>query len=174
MPPELIAWLVLGLLALVGLHEATHVLIARWHGHPTVCVAINPVGVAVVFEDTPRAHYWASQVLLPAAVTWVVCYVWLAVALSYPSQLHASVAIQATLERLPLLVTVLTVLTSAGDVVSGIMEVRRPVWGDERIHRGFRLLSKVPNVMLFTEHGRRRWQAHWAGAQVGRAASAAS
>ena len=67
MPAELIVWLVLGFVALVALHEMTHVLIARFHGHPTVCVAINPVGVAVVFEDSPRARYWLAQVILPAA-----------------------------------------------------------------------------------------------------------
>src|SRR5919202_370859 len=77
MPPELVAWLVLGFLALVALHELTHVLIARLHGHPTVCVAINPVGVAVVFEDSPRARYWLLQVILPAIVSWAICYVWL-------------------------------------------------------------------------------------------------
>ena len=71
MPPELVAWLVLGFLALVVLHELTHVLIARFHGHPTVCVAINPIGVAVVFEDSPRARYWLLQVILPAIVSWV-------------------------------------------------------------------------------------------------------
>ena len=38
MPPELIAWLIFGLLAPVGLHEWTHVLIARRHAHPCVCL----------------------------------------------------------------------------------------------------------------------------------------
>ena len=61
--------MVCGFLALVALHEATHVAVAACHGHPMVCIAINPIGVAVVFEDTPRAQYWLLQVILPAAVS---------------------------------------------------------------------------------------------------------
>ncbi len=58
MPTELFAWMILGLLAVVALHEMTHVFIARAHGHPTVCVAVNAVGVAVVFDDTSSRGYW--------------------------------------------------------------------------------------------------------------------
>ena len=92
MPLELVAWLILGLLAVVACHEATHVLIARAHGHPTVCVAVNPVGVAVVFEDTPSRRYWMWQVVLPMLVTAAVSYVWLFVLVSYPSPMAPDLA----------------------------------------------------------------------------------
>ena len=172
MPPELIAWLVIGFVALAGLHELTHVLIARWHGHPTVCVAINVVGVAVVFEDTPRVRYWISQVILPAIVTWVICYIWLFGAIVYPSALQAQITVEDPLRFLPALVTLLTVLTSAGDLVSAILEIRKPVWGDDRVLRDFRVLKKIPNLIMFTSHGRRRWQATWAGIKANAATSA--
>jgi len=162
LPVELLVWLVLGFVALAALHELTHVLIARWHGHPTVCVAINPVGVAVVFEDTPRIPYWAFQVILPALVTWVVCYIWLYVSLVYPSGLQTWLAIHNRLDYLPAVVTLLTIVTSGGDIVSAIMEVTRPVWGDDRIRRDFRVLKRVPTLVVFTQHGRQRWQAVWA------------
>jgi hypothetical protein len=71
---ELVAWLVLVFLALVVLHELTHVLIAACRSHRTVCIAINPVGVAVLFEDAPRTRYWLLRVILPALVSWAACY----------------------------------------------------------------------------------------------------
>src|ERR1044072_7863061 len=108
MPPELVAWLVLGFLALVALHELTHVLIAKAHGHPTVCVAINPVGVALVFEDSPRARFWRLQVILPAIVSWAICFVWVYVLFSYPATYQAITNQADVLAQLPWVVTLLT------------------------------------------------------------------
>ncbi|MCC6177672.1 MAG: site-2 protease family protein [Chloroflexi bacterium] len=167
MPPELVAWLVIGFVALVVLHEAAHVLVARWHGHPCVCVAINPVGVAVVFEDTPRLRYWSLQVIVPAAISWGVCYVWLYGLFTYPAPIQSRAQELELLENLPLLVTLLTLLTSGGDILSGFMEVRRPIHGDERIRRDFAILRKMPTLVLFTTHGRQRWQAVWHAIRAG-------
>lgn len=167
MPSELIAWLVFGFLALVALHELTHVLIARFHGHPTVCVAINPVGVAVVFEDTPRVRYWLAQVILPAVVSWLICYVWLYGVFTYPAPFQANFNQADLLAQLPYLVTLLTVLTSGGDIISGIVEVRKPVHGHARIRRDFDVLKKMPAIVLFTAHGRKHWHETWLAAKTG-------
>lgn len=174
MPPELVAWLVLGFLALVALHELTHVLIAKAHGHPTVCVAINPIGVAVVFEDSPRARYWLAQVILPAIVSWVICYVWLYGLFTYPAPFQARINQAEVLTQLPWVVTLLTLLTSGGDIVSGFVEVRRPVHGHERIHRDFAVLRKLPALVLFTAHGRKHWRGIWLAGKTTAAGSAAA
>jgi hypothetical protein len=158
---DLVAWLVLGFLALVALHELTHVLIAACHGHPTVCIAINPVGVAVVFEDAPRVHYWMLQVILPALVSWAVCYAWLYGLFTYPSTYNAGVDIDAIVAQLPWIVTLITVLTSGGDILSGYVDVTNPVHGPDRVHRGFAVLRKTPALVLFTAHGRKHWHATW-------------
>jgi hypothetical protein len=173
-PSELIAWLVLGFLALVLVHELTHVLIARFHGHPTVCVAINPVGVAVVFEDTPRTRYWLAQVILPAIVSWVICYVWLYGLFTYPAPFQVRVNQAQLLAQLPYLVTLLTLLTSGGDIISGIVEVRKPVHGHARIHRDFGVLKKMPAIVLFTAHGRKHWHDTWLAVKAGTAPGAAA
>ena len=167
MPPELVAWLVLGFLALVVLHEMTHVLIAKCHGHPTVCVAINPIGVAVVFEDSPRARYWLLQVILPAIVSWVVCYVWLYGLFTYPASYTAKINISEVVAQLPWIVTLLTVLTSGGDILSGYIEVAKPVHGHARIHRDFNVLKKMPALVMFTAHGRRHWRETWIATKAG-------
>ena len=73
----LLAWLIAGFSLIVICHELTHILIARAHGHRLVCVAVNPVGAAVVFEDQPTTRYWCLQVLLPLLVTAAGSYLWL-------------------------------------------------------------------------------------------------
>src|SRR2546430_875636 len=140
MPAGLLAWMILGLLAIVALHEMTHVFIARAHGHRTVCVALNPVGVAVVFEDTPSRSYWIWQVALPMAVTALVSYVWLLVMVTYPSQLQPSMLARGVADSLPFLAVILAVLTSGGDILGLILELRRPLWGEDRILRDLRVL----------------------------------
>jgi hypothetical protein len=161
MPPELILWLVVGFLALVVLHEATHAIVARVHGHPLVCVAVNPIGVCVVFEDAPRPRYWLAQVILPAVVSWIVCYVWLYGVFTFPAPYQAKFDLQKAIDALPLIVTLLTLLTSGGDIFSGWVELRKPLWGDARIHRDFGTLKKIPSWVYFTAHGRRKWQPVW-------------
>ena len=158
---DLVVWLVLGFLALVALHELTHVLIATCHGHPTVCIAINPVGVAVVFEDAPRVRYWMLQVILPALVSWAVCYAWLYGLFTYPSTYNASIDIDAIVAQLPWIVTLITILTSGGDILSGYVDVTNPVHGPDRVHRGFAVLRKTPSIVLFTAHGRTHWRESW-------------
>ena len=162
MPAELVAWMVLGLLAVVALHELTHVLIARAHGHRTVCVAVNPVGVAVVFEDTPSHAYWIWQVALPMTVTAIVGYLWLLVMVTYRSQVQPSMAARGVADSLPLIAVIMAILTSGGDILGLVLEVRRPVWGEERILRDLRILRKLPAMVRFTEYGRARWQPTWA------------
>jgi hypothetical protein len=170
MPPELVAWLVLGFLALVALHELTHVLIAKAHGHPTVCVAINLVGVAVVFEDSPRARYWVLQVILPAIVSWAICYVWLYGLFTYPAPFQARINQAEVLAQLPWVVSLLTLLTSGGDILSGWVEVRNPVHGHDRIHRDFKVLRKMRALVLFTNHGKTHWRETWLAGKVAAAA----
>jgi hypothetical protein len=167
MSSAVIVWLVVGFIALVLLHELTHVLIARCHGHPTVCVAINPIGVAVVFEDSPRARYWLAQVILPAIVSWVICYGWLYVLFAWFAPAQIRFDLDQVLQNLPIIVTVLTLLTSGGDIISGFVEVRKPVWGEDRIHRDFAVLKKMPALVLFTAHGRLRWRDVWLSLKAG-------
>jgi hypothetical protein len=173
-PPELVVWLVIGFLTLIALHELTHVLIARLYGHPTVCVAINPIGVAVVFEDTPRARYWLLQVVLPAIVSWAIIYVWLYGLFTYPAPFQARIDLERILGHLPLVVTLLTALTSGGDIVSGYVEVSKPVHGHARIHRDFAVLRKLPSLVFFTAHGRKHWRETWLAVKSGTVARTAT
>ncbi len=94
-------------------------------------------------------------------VTAAVSYVWLLVMVTYPSQLQPSTAARGVDDSLPLVSLIMAVLTSGGDILGLILEVRRPVWGEERILRDLRILRKLPSVVRFTEYGRLRWQPAW-------------
>jgi hypothetical protein len=158
---DLLAWTVLGLIGVVVSHELTHVLIAHAHGHRTVCVAVNPIGVAVVFEDTPCPRYWAWQVALPMLVTAVCSYGWLYGLVTFPADLHGTRASEAILSGLPALVALLALLTSGGDILGLLFERSQPLQGDERIRRDLKILRKMPTFVHFTAYGRQRWQADW-------------
>lgn len=164
MSPQALLWLILGLVVIVVAHELAHVAVARAHGHRVICVAFNPIGVAVVFEDTPDPRYWLLQLALPSLASWLLGIAWLfgLFALFGPGVAPPLSPQPATLLAAG---TLLTVLTGAGDIAAYVMERRRPLWGDERVVRDFRLLRKLPALVLFTSYGR-RWEPAWR--QLGR------
>ena len=98
------------------------------------------MGVAVDFEDAPRARYWLLQVVPPALVSWTVCYAWLDGLLTYPASYNAGLDIEAILARLPSIVSLITVLTIGSDMLSGDVGMTRPVHGPTRVHRGLAVL----------------------------------
>ena len=69
--------------------------------------------------------------------------------------------------------TLVTVLTSGGDVLSGYVDVTSPVHGPARIHRGFAVLRRMPALVLFTSYGRKRWHGTWMAGRVSAATPAA-
>lgn len=161
MPFDLLAWTFLGLFGVVIGHELTHVAIAHAHGHRTVCVAVNPVGVAVIFEDTPSPGYGAWQVALPMLVTAIASYGWLYGLVTIPNELQGSETSQVVLGALPGLVVLLALLTSGGDILGLLFERRRPLEGDDRIRRDLEILRLMPTLVRFTAYGRQRWEADW-------------
>src|SRR4051794_27125152 len=124
-PLGTLALVVAGLIAIVVLHELSHVWIARRFGHPLVCVAINAVGVGVVFEDKPSRRYWALQVFLPMVVTAASCYALMQAlaALAVFDTRSASGAIST--ETLMVAALATAFLTSLGDVLGVLLELRR-------------------------------------------------
>jgi hypothetical protein len=91
-------------------------------------------------------------------VTAAVSYIWLFVLVTYPSQLQPTFATRGVVASLPAAVVLLAVLTSGGDIFGLLLELRRPVWGEDRILRDLRLLRRIPSVVRFTEYGRDRWE----------------
>jgi hypothetical protein len=160
MGPEFSLLLFVGVVVIATAHELVHVVIARRHGYPVICVAINPIGVMLIFEDAPVPRYWLLQFTLPLLVTWALGYLWLLLLmalLGVPEQL----ALLAGRPDVTALATgVVALATSGGDLVAFVMELRKPLWGDERVLRDFRILRKLPALVHFLAAGR-RWQPTW-------------
>lgn len=159
MSPQTWLWLVLGLLGVVLAHELTHLAIARAHGYRLLGIGLNPIGVAVVFEDSPDRRYWLLQLALPAATTWLLSLVWTLGLFGYLGPQIAVVPF-APQGAVVAGVTVLVLLTSGGDVAACVSELRRPLRGEARVARDLRLLRKLPTLVYFTEYGR-RWKPLW-------------
>ena len=102
-------------------------------------------------------------------MSWVVCYVWLYGLFTYPASLQARINQAERAGQLPWIVTLLTLLTSGGDIISGYVEVAKPVHGHARIHRDFGVLRKMPALVLFTAHGRKHWRETWLAGKSGAA-----
>lgn len=160
MSVTVLAWSLLGFLAIVIFHELTHIAIARSHGHPTVCIAINPLGVAVVFEDAPSRRYWLCQVFLPMLVTAALGYIWLAGLFAIPLA-GGGPAQPSPRHLVPLVAAALAVSTSAGDLLSLLLEWRAPIVSEERVRRDLRLLRRIPSLVWFTRYGHARWGTVW-------------
>jgi hypothetical protein len=158
---EVVAWLLIGPPALVALHEAAHFAIARLHGHRVVCVAVNPIGIAVLFEDAPRVGYRLAQAVVPALVTWAAAYAWLAGTFAALASYTPLVPLDEVLARLPWTASLFTLLTSGADLAGACLDLARPVRGPARVERGLASLRAVPSLVLFTPYGRRRWQGAW-------------
>jgi hypothetical protein len=149
--PGHVAELVLLVLAIVVFHELAHILVARAYGYRTVCVAVSPLAVGIVFLDQPIRRYWTLQVVVPMVVTAAVTYVGL-VSLPITSTLAQS-ALPAGWHWPLMFATGLALLTSSGDMLSMLFESRRPLWGRDRIARDVRLLKRVGGMIRFTEFG---------------------
>jgi hypothetical protein len=147
-----VAELALFVLAIVIFHELAHIMVARAYGYRTVCLAISPLAVGIVFLDQPIRRYWALQVTVPMVVTALVTYIGL---ITLPI---TAMVVQSALpagQHWPLLFAVgLAMLTSSGDMASMLLESRRPLWGKDRILRDIRLLKRVGGIIRFTEFGR--------------------
>jgi hypothetical protein len=158
----LLSWLIAGFLIVVVCHELTHILVARAHGHRLVCVAVNPVGAAVVIEDQPTSRYWCWQVALPWLVTAGTSYLWLLGLVGLPLGESLPNLPAGFQSALPWQALLLASLTSLGDLLACLLEQRRPRSTQERIVRDLQLLRRLPSVVRFTSYGQGRWGAAWA------------
>lgn len=154
---ELIGVVVLIVLA----HELTHLWVARLHGQRLICVSINPIGVAVVFEGEASHCHAVWQVVAPLLVTLAATVAWLWLA---PSGTLGSDGTGHQLsEQAVRLAALLAVLTSGGDIVGSCLEAARPLCGADRVERDLRFLRRLPGLTRFTGYGRARWESFWHG-----------
>ena len=140
--PGLILFLVLWML----LFRCAHILIMMLRRAPLLGWAIGPLGITFMTLHEPSALAIWLDVFLPALVSGVVLYVGLFTSLSPLPLLHHPI-----LEVLLICFGVL--ITSTGDVVNALNDLRYPLWGEVRVLRTIQLLQATAARIHFTPFG---------------------
>ncbi|HLZ60886.1 MAG TPA: hypothetical protein VKR06_28385 [Ktedonosporobacter sp.] len=138
----------LGLLLVLWiiLFKGMHLMIMLLRHEPLIGWAIGPLGVTVMFLHEPSLLYIWLDVLFPALVSAGVLYVGLFTSLS-----------PIALPHHPLFIAVVLVcgvlLTSIGDLMNALRDVRHPLWGEARILRSIQILRGSWAKIHFTPFG---------------------
>lgn len=141
---------VLGLIAFLvlwfGLFQCAHLLVVLLRRSPLIGWAVGPLGVSVVFLHEPSMLFIWLDVILPACVSASVLYFGLFSAWS-----------PLVLPQHPLFVIATVVagllISSTGNVMNTLRDLRHPLWGEARILRTIQLLRASWARIHFTPFG---------------------
>ena len=126
--------------------RCAHLFLTIFRHGPLVGWAIGPLGVTVLFLHEPPALYIWLDVLCPAIVSGTVLYVGLFTSLS-PVTLPHSPFIEI------LIISCGVLITSTGDLINALQDVRHPLWGEARILRNMQNLRTTWAKIHFTPFG---------------------
>lgn len=126
--------------------KGTHVLLTLLRHEPLIGWAIGPLGITLMSLYEPSLLYIWLDVLFPALISGGMLYVGLFTSLSPLSLSH-----RPLFETIVIAVGVL--LTSTGDVVNALRDLRYPLWGEARILRSIQGLRATWARIHFTPFG---------------------
>ena len=153
MPGELTGIHIISILGLVVLFvlwivlfRCAHILIILLRREPLVGWAISPLGVTLMSVNEPSVLYIWLRVIFPAIISGSVLYV----------GLFTSIA-TIVLPHRPIVETIIVLcgvlITSVGDVVNALLDLRHPLWGEARILRTIQMLRVTWAKIHFTPFG---------------------
>jgi hypothetical protein len=131
----------------IVLFECTHMLVSLLRHDPLIGWAIGPLGVTTLFLREPSPFYILLNVLLPALVSGGVLYVGLFTSLPSALVLPHHLLVEV------IVVVVGVLLTSTGDVVNALRDLRYPLWGEARILCSLQFLRASWASIHFTPFG---------------------
>lgn len=139
-----------GLLGLLGLwiilFEGTHLLLSLLRHEPLIGWAVGPFGFTPLYLREPSTLYILLNVFLPALVSGFVLYIGLFTSIapiSLPHDLFLEVVIIAAG----------ILITSTGDAMNTLRDLRYPLWGEARILRNIQTLRASWASIHFTPFG---------------------
>ena len=130
----------------IVLFRSTHLLVMLIRREPLIGWAVGPLGVTLMVLHEPSTLRIWLDVVGPALVSGSVLYVGLFTSLSpitFPQ--HPFVTV--------LVITCGVLITSAGDFVNALRDLRHPLWGEARILRSIQLLRATWAKIHFTPFG---------------------
>ncbi|MBV8695821.1 MAG: hypothetical protein JO125_09610 [Chloroflexi bacterium] len=128
------------------LFKFTHLLIMLLRHEPLIGWAIGPLGITIMSLHEPTAFYIWLDVLCPALVSAALLHLGLFTSLSPITLPH-----RPLIEIITIAIAVL--LTSTGDVLNALRDLRYPLWGEARILRSIQTVRATWAKIHFTPFG---------------------
>ena len=139
--------LVTYLLIWIVLVECARILVRAYRNDPLVGWAVGPLGVSTLYLSEPSPVFILFNALFPAVVSAFVLYLGLFTALPSPLALPSNPLVKI------LVIAVGVLLTSTGDFLDAMRDLRYPLWGEARILRSIQLLRASWASIHFTPFG---------------------
>ena len=141
--PRLVAYVLLWII----LVECARMLVRVLRNDPLVGWAVGPMGISTLYLTEPSPVFILFNALFPAVVSAFVLYVGLFTALPSPLALSRNVLVEIVVIILGVM------LTSTGDFLDAVRDLRYPLWGEARILRSIQLLCAGWSTIHFTSFG---------------------
>lgn len=135
------------LFAWIILYEIAKMLVIVLRNEPLIGWAIGPLGISTLFLSEPSAAFIIFSALFPALISGCVLYFGLFSTFPNPIVIphHSFIEI--------LVVTAGVLLTSTGDFLDALRDLRHPLWGEARILRSLQFMRASWATIHFTTFG---------------------
>jgi hypothetical protein len=131
----------------IVLVECARMLMRALRHEPLVGWAVGPLGVSTLYLSEPSPLFILVNAIFPAVVS--ACVLYIGLFTSFPRSI--------ALARTPLVeifvIGIGVLLTSAGDFLDALRDLRYPLWGEARILRNIQLLRASWATIHFTPFG---------------------
>lgn len=135
----LIVWIVL--------FECAKMLVMLLRNDPLIGWAIGPLGISGLFLSEPPAAFILFSALFPALISGCVLYFGLFSTFPSPIEIPHRPLIES------LVIAVGVLISSTGDFLDALRDLRHPLWGEARILRSLQLLRASWATIHFTSFG---------------------
>jgi hypothetical protein len=141
--PGLVTYVLLWLV----LVECARILVRVFKNDPLVGWAVGPLGISTLYLSEPSPMFILFNALFPAIVSAFVLYMELFTALPSPLALPNNTLVKI------LVIAIGVMITSTGDFLNALRDLRYPLWGEARILRNIQLLYARWATIHFTPFG---------------------
>lgn len=135
----LIIWIVL--------YQAAKMLVIVLRNEPLIGWAIGPLGISALFLSEPSGVFIIFNAVFPALVSGSILYFGLFSTFPGPIVLPHHVFLEV------LVVAIGVLLTSTGDFLDALRDLRHPLWGEARVLRTLQFLRASWATIHFTAFG---------------------
>src|SRR5437588_6637029 len=135
----LVLWLIL--------FGCAHLLVTLLRNDRLIGWAIGPLGVTILFMREPSSLYIALDAIVPAIVSG--CFLYLGLFSALPSPIF--IPHRPWIEIVVIACGVL--ITSFGDIMNALRDLRYPLWGEARMLRSIQFLRASWASIHFTRFG---------------------